>query len=83
MADLVAGKAGDRERAPIADREVAQPFGEGYGRLCRALFRAADALISGPAKLVANLDRQQKLMRRIEDRLVLEQHAKVLSSGYR
>jgi hypothetical protein len=43
------------------------------------MFVGADSLISGPAKHVVNLDRQQKLVRRIEDHLVLEYRVKILS----
>ena len=78
---LVPGKAGDRERAPIADREVTQSFSKSYARRCRAMLLAAYPRISGSAKLVANLDRQQKLVLRIEYRLVLQQRAKILGSG--
>ena len=47
------------------------------------MFIAADPRISGPAKLVADLDRQQKLVIRIEYRLVAKQRVKILSSSDR
>ena len=53
---LITGKTGNREWAPIADRQIAQSFAEGYAWRCRAVFLGTNCLISGPTKLVFNLD---------------------------
>jgi len=50
FSELVSCKAGDRERAPVADRQVAQSFTEGYTRYCRAMFGGVDLYGAFPVK---------------------------------